>query len=67
MNTQEIVDHLSELSDGALRMAFAEAESDLAKAAAEQPNSEWHEACFAGLLMYGGEMAKRGIFIGVRH
>lgn len=67
MSAQEIADHLSDLDDDALKAAFKEAENDLAEAAAQQPNSEWHESCFAALMIYGGELAKRRIFLGTRH
>lgn len=67
MSAQDIADHLAEMSDGALRMAFQQSEIDLAEAAAQQPNSDWHQSCFAALLIYGGELAKRGIFLGTRH
>lgn len=67
MTNEQITEHLSELSEEALKSAFKQAESDLAEAAAQQPNSEWHQSCFAGLLIYGGELAKRGIFLGTRH
>lgn len=67
MTTQEIADYLAEKSDEELKAAFKDAESDLAEAAAQQHGSEWHQSCFAALLIYGGELAKRGIFLGTRH
>jgi len=34
---------------------------DLADAAETQPNSEWHESCFAAAALYCEEMGKRGL------
>jgi hypothetical protein len=39
----------------------------LQKPAAGQPNSEWHEACFAGVLIYAAEMQQRGLKIETVH
>lgn len=62
-----IRDHLDDLSDDELRKATGTARDDLAKAAADQPNSEWHEACFAGALIYATEMQRRGLKIETVH
>jgi hypothetical protein len=60
-------EHLDSLSNDALREAAITASDDLAKAAADQPNSEWHEACFAGVLIYAAEMQQRGLKIETVH
>lgn len=60
-------DHLASLTDAKLREATITARDDLAKAATDEPNSEWHEACFAGALVYAGEMQRRGLKIETVH
>ena len=65
--SEEIDDHLSTLSNEQLMAAFRQAETDLANAAADEPNSEWHEACFAGLLVYAQEMNRRGLRASALH
>lgn len=50
-------------TDDQLRAAADTAESDLCLAASTMPNSEWHEACFAGLWVICDEMGRRGISI----
>jgi hypothetical protein len=64
MNIEE---HLAGMTDAQLIAAFKEAESDLKKAATEQPESEWHQSCFAGLLVFAGELSKRGIRLSPLH
>lgn len=49
------------LSDIELKQAFEEAKRDLEKAAQNEPESEWHQACFAGVMIYALEAAERGI------
>jgi len=51
----------SVLSDDELQSAFDEAKQDLAKATDSEPNSEWHQACFAATYLYAVEMSKRGL------
>lgn len=62
-----IAEHLDDLSDDALREATITARDDLAKASADEPNSKWHEACFAGALVYAQEMQRRGLKIETVH
>jgi hypothetical protein len=57
----EIDEYLAGLSNEQLMAAFKQAEADLAAVAADEPNSEWHQACFAGVLIYAQEMNKRGL------
>ena len=61
MNQEQIDEHLADLSDDELIAALEVAKTDLAVAAADKPNSEWHEACFAGVLTYCQEVQKRGL------
>lgn len=67
MTKDEIDEKLAAMTDEQVVAAFSEAREDLASAAATQPNSEWHEACFAGLLTFAGELSKRGIRAGPTH
>lgn len=59
--------HLADLSDAALTAAAKTASDDLAEAAATEPGSEWHEACFAGAIIYATEMQKRGLTLATIH
>lgn len=63
----DIAAHLAGLSDEQLIAATREAQSDLEQAAREQPNSERHQECFAGLVIYAGEMNARGLKIATIH
>lgn len=56
-----IADHLASLSDAELTEATKTAQDDLGEAVREQPNSERHQECFAGLVIYTREMQKRGL------
>ena len=62
-----IATHLADLTDDELRQATITVRDDLAQAAADQPNTEWHEACFAGAMVYAGEMQRRGLKIATVH
>lgn len=62
-----IAAHLLGLTDDELRRATVTVRDNLAQAAAEQPNTEWHEACFAGAVIYAGEMQRRGLKIETVH
>lgn len=63
MNKKEIDDYMKLLSDTDLIRLTKTAHADLKKAAKEQPNSEWHEACFAGLYCFSCEMGRRRLRI----
>jgi len=58
--------HLADLPDDALIVAFNTAKNDLALAA-NGSNPDWHEACFAGALIYATELQKRGIILATKH
>jgi hypothetical protein len=64
MNIEE---HLAGMTDAELIAACEEAKTDLAEAAAQQPNSERHQECFAGLIVYAQELSKRGIRLAPLH
>lgn len=63
----DIQKHLKALSDDELIAATEQAHKDLKKAADEQPESEWHQACFAGLITYAGEVQRRGLAMQTLH
>jgi hypothetical protein len=69
MDTKEfdIAAHLASLSDEQLIAATKEAQDNLAEAAREQPDSERHQECFAGLFIYASEMQARGLKIVTVH
>lgn len=64
---EEVMDHLDDLSDAELMESTKTALDDLAKASREWPNTEWHEACFAGAVIYAAELQKRGLTVATRH
>ncbi|MFC3457202.1 hypothetical protein [Massilia haematophila] len=63
----DIAAHLAALSDDALIAAAKEAQADMAQAAREAPDSERHSECFAGLMICGLEMQKRGLRMATLH
>lgn len=67
MNEFDTQEHLADLSDDELKRKTLEAKDDLEKAAREQPDSDWHCACFAGLLTYAMEMNARGLKLAHLH
>lgn len=60
-------DDIKDLADDELIRRADEAYSDLYRAAADEPNSEWHSACFAAFLTLGFEMQRRGLRRGPIH
>lgn len=56
-----IEEHMANISDEQLRINIRESKQDLSDAAADCPESEWHQSCFAALVLYAQEAAKRGI------
>lgn len=67
MTTEEMHEYLTSLPDATLISAYKGAENDLAQAAAQQPNSDWHQECFAGFVTLGEELRKRGIVLRPLH
>lgn len=61
MNNEQIQEYLSALSNDQLFVEMDKAYDDCMKAADEEANSEWHQACFAGLMTYAYEAQKRGL------
>jgi hypothetical protein len=53
--------YIRDLDDTQLLCLAKHARDDLAEAALISPESSWHEACFAAVLIFGFEMARRGI------
>lgn len=63
MTPDEIAQYLEGMTDDEIVSAVSEAYADTANAASQAPNSEWHQACFAGLMTYAQEALKRGMHI----
>lgn len=63
----EVQKHLGNLSDEELIEAAKVALDDLTAATLDQPGSEWHEACFAGAIIYATELQSRGLILATRH
>lgn len=55
-------EQIATLTDEELRTAINEASDDLKKASKDEPESEWHEACFAAVILFSQEMSRRGLF-----
>lgn len=53
--------YLNSLDDAGLVASFNEAKNDLEAAANDKPDSDWHSECFAAVLIYAGELNKRGL------
>lgn len=53
--------NFSPVPDDDLIAAFDEAKLELAKASEAEPNSDWHQACFAAAYLMAIEMNKRGL------
>ena len=51
------------MNDDELTEWLERAEADLAKVAEEAPDSEWHERCFAAVVILVEEMSARGLRI----
>jgi hypothetical protein len=67
MTLEEIDAHLREMDDDQLKAAMIQARDDLAEAADHEPESEWHQACFAAALTYAQELSRRGIRLVATH
>lgn len=52
---------LTTLSNDDLRDAMNVAHADLAAAVREQPESEWHQVCFAATVLLAQEVNRRGL------
>lgn len=56
---ETVESYLLSLSDDELNDAIEQAKADLEKAANDEPNSEWHESCFAGFVVLAMEQTRR--------
>lgn len=54
-------DMIGDMTDEWVMHWFGIVGEDLAKACEEEPNSEWHSACFAASVLLAQEMNKRGL------
>ncbi len=52
---------ISEMNDKELLSWLAIANADLALVSKNDPNSEWHEECFAATVLLAQEANKRGV------
>jgi hypothetical protein len=62
-----VMGNCGSLSNDELRAAFDEAKLDLTNASETEPNSEWHQACFAAVYVFAAEMSKRGLICHAVH
>lgn len=61
MSNSECMDRLRAMPDAQLQDFAKEACMDLEKVASNSPNSEWHDACFAAVILAYQEMNRRGL------
>lgn len=61
MTRADIDNYAASLSDTELLQRAEQAHADIEEAARKEPNSEWHQSCFAGLYIYCSEMGRRGL------
>ena len=59
MTSAEVQHYLAGLSDDELADRLRVAVADLERAAEEENESEWHEACFAASVLYCQESDRR--------
>lgn len=57
----------SNYSDDEIREMLNIATTDLEEAAVEQPNSDWHSACFSAVFLLSEEVARRGMVLATIH
>lgn len=65
--TTDIDARLVAMTDAEPMAATRTAIDDLKTASQDEPNSEWHEACFAGAIVYSTELQKRGLSLATKH
>jgi hypothetical protein len=63
----DIASYLSSMSNEDLISATEVADKDLRDASTNQPNTEWHECCMAGVIIFAQELSKRGLKINAIH
>ena len=59
MDREELDNYMHQLSDSDLQEMADKAVADLAAAAEADPESEWHQACFAGAFVLAQETMRR--------
>lgn len=59
MDEAQVHAHLLAMSDAEVLVALELATKDVMEAAANQPDSEWHQTCFAGAMVLCIEMERR--------
>ena len=63
----DISELVAEMTDDELLCAASTARDDLAAAARDEPESEWHQGCFAAVMIYGIAMQERGLSLATKH
>lgn len=61
MEHQSVTETVLSLPDEQLKEWLEMAKLDLEHAANSEPDSEWHQSCFAAVCMIAQELVKRGI------
>lgn len=57
----------SKYSDDQIREMLEIATQDLGAAAEDQPNSDWHSACFSAVFLLSEEVTRRGLITATIH
>ena len=65
--TNDVAEHMSDMSDSELLEAGRTALDDLATAAIDEPGSDWHQSCFAAVLIYAEEIQARHLTLATIH
>lgn len=61
------MEYIEQMTDAELKQATQTCMDDLAIAARDENNTEWHEACFAAAVLFSGEMNRRGLKLVTAH
>lgn len=59
--------NLESMTDEQILAAARIAADDCREAGNTERNSDWHECCFAAVVVLSGEMARRGISLNETH
>lgn len=59
LSTFDISELVAQFSDNELVQAANVCAEDLKEAYESDPESEWHEACFAGMIYFAKELTRR--------
>jgi len=67
MDFEEVQEMIGNLDDKHLIEGFEKARDDCESASINDPNSDWHEACFAAVMVFSQEILKRQLFASTVH